>query len=319
MGPDLRQMRYVVAVAREGNFTRAAEQLHVAQQALSQQVRAVEEMLGVQLFDRAVRPVRLTAAGVVFVQEAKRALAVSEMVLERTSAAARGELGKIRLAYTFAIAYETLPVLLDAFAQDTPQVKVASREMFGADMLGNLREDKLDLALTPRMQIDDDIAREALRREPLLAALPDRHRLAKASRIDLAALRDEVFQGWPSAVSPGYHAAVVTACHAAGFEPKVDETSTGSTAWNNIAAGRGVALIVASATPQVRGGIVFVRLGSPPAHVILDALWRRDNELPAIRRFIETARRVRGERGWVSRAPRTGGARQSATVSADSA
>src|SRR6516225_4240992 len=134
MGPDLRQMRYVVAVARERNFTRAAEGLHVAQQALSQQVRAVEQMLGVELFDRAARPVKLTAAGEVFVEEAKRALSVSERVHERTHAAARGELGRIRLAYTYSIAYETLPILLGAFAAAAPRVKVASREMFGADI-----------------------------------------------------------------------------------------------------------------------------------------------------------------------------------------
>ena len=93
MEPELRQMRYIVAVARERNFTRAAEQLHVAQQALSQQVRAVEQMLGAQLFDRAARPIKLTAVGEIFVQEAKRALSAAERVQERTAAAARGELG----------------------------------------------------------------------------------------------------------------------------------------------------------------------------------------------------------------------------------
>jgi DNA-binding transcriptional LysR family regulator len=298
MGPDLRQMRYVVAVARERSFTRAAEQLHLAQQALSQQVHAVEEMLGVPLFDRTSRPVKLTPAGAVFVQEAKRALVASERVLERTSAASRGELGKIRLAYTFAIAYETLPVLLNAFAENTPQVKVSSREMFGADMPFYLREEKLDLALTPHLPLVDDLAREAIRREPLLVALPERHRLASATQIDLAALRDEVFQGWPATVSPGYHAAVLTACHAAGFEPKLDDTSTGSTAWNNIAAGRGVALVVASAAPQLRRGIRLLKLRSPRAHIIIDVLWRHENEPPAIQRFIDLARRVRAARGW---------------------
>ena len=292
-------MRYVVAVARERNFTRAAEQLHVAQQALSQQVRAVEKMLGVPLFDRAARPVKLTPAGTVFVQEARRALSASERVLERTRAAARGELGKIRLAYTFATAYETLPALLAAFAEDAPEVKVASREMFGADMVSGLREEKLDVVLTPRLEPGDDLARQAIRREPLIVALPEGHPLASAAQIDLAELRDEVFQGWPAGVSPGYHAAVITACHAAGFEPQLDDTSTGSTAWNNIAAGRGVALVVASAAPQVRAGIALVRLGSPPAHVILDALWRRDDEPSAVRRFIGTARRVSTERAWL--------------------
>jgi DNA-binding transcriptional LysR family regulator len=299
MGPDLRQMRYVVAVARERNFTRAAERLHVAQQALSQQVSAVERMLGVPLFDRAARPVRLTPAGAVFVQEAQRALSASERVIERTHAAARGELGKIRLAYTFAVAYETLPLLLDAFTQDTPHVKVASREMFGADMLFYLREDKLDIALTPRVDIEEDLAREAVRREPLTVALPERHRLASQPSVDLAALRDELFQTWPAGVSPGFHAAIVAACHAAGFEPKVDDTATGSTAWRNIAAGKGVALAVASATPQIPRGIALVKLRSPEAYIIIDAVWRRDSDLPAVRRFLESARRVGAERHWL--------------------
>src|SRR5262249_20808425 len=142
-------------------------------------------------------------------------------------------------------------------------------------------------------EVGDDLASEAIRREPLVVALPERHRLASAAAVDLSDLRDETFQGWPSAVSPGYHAAVTAACHAAGFEPKVGDTSTGSTAWNNIAAGRGVALLVASAAPQVRGGIAFVRLDAPPAHIILDAVWRRDNQPPAVQRFLDTARRIR--------------------------
>jgi DNA-binding transcriptional LysR family regulator len=108
-----------------------------------------------------------------------------------------------------------------------------------------------------------------------------------------------VFQGWPAAVSPGYNAAGLTACRAAGFEPKVDDTSTGSTAWNNIADGRGVALLVASAAPRVRAGITLVRLSSPPAPIILDALSRRDNQPPAVPRFLDTARRVSAEHGWV--------------------
>ena len=86
-------------------------------------MRAVEKMLGIQLFDRTARPVKLTPAGTVFVQEAKRALSVSERVLERTRAAARGELGKIRLAYTFAIAYETLPILLGASLKTCPRCR----------------------------------------------------------------------------------------------------------------------------------------------------------------------------------------------------
>jgi DNA-binding transcriptional LysR family regulator len=293
-------MRYVVAVARERNFTHAALQLHVAQQALSQQVRAVETMLGVQLFDRAARPVKLTPAGMVFVQEAKRALSASDRVVERTHAAARGELGTIRLAYTFAIAYETLPAVLEAFAEDTPRVNVVAREMFGADMPLSLREGRLDIALTPRFELGEDLARRSIRRERFIVALPEDHPLATQPRIDLTQLRSETFQIWPPAVSPGFHAAVVAACHTAGFDPQVDETASGSTAWRHIAAGRGVALVVASAVPQLPRGIALAELSAPDTHITLDAVWPRDGDLPAVKRFVDTAIRVAGERGWLS-------------------
>jgi DNA-binding transcriptional LysR family regulator len=292
-------MRYVVAVARERNFTRAAEHLHVAQQALSQQVLAVEKMLGVTLFERDTRQVKPTPAGSVFVEEAKRVLAASERAIERTNAAARGEVGKVRLAHTFAIAYETLPALLEAFGQDTPRVQVASRELYGADLLQGLREDKLDLALTPRLDLDEDLASEAVRCEQLVAALPEGHRLASEPQLDLAKLRDEVFQVWPSHVSPGYHSAVMAACHAAGFDPNIDDTATGSAAFGNIAAGSGVALAVASSGPLLPRGIVLVPLGSPGAQIFLDVLWRRDPELPAVQRFVQTALRVSAERHWL--------------------
>jgi DNA-binding transcriptional LysR family regulator len=118
--PDLRQMRYVVEVAREGGFTRAAANLHVAQQAVSQQVRAVEAALGVRLFERTSRGVDLTAAGAVFVQEARRALNAADRVAQRAQAAARGEVGSLRLGYTLATVYETLPVLVDALAAGIP-------------------------------------------------------------------------------------------------------------------------------------------------------------------------------------------------------
>jgi DNA-binding transcriptional LysR family regulator len=177
--------------------------------------------------------------------------------------------------------------------------------MYGADIASNLRDEKLDVALTPRLERGEDLAREPIRREPFVVSLSERHPLAPAVAIDLAALRNEVFQGWPAAVSPGYHAAVIAACHAAGFEPKIDETSTGSTAWNNIAAGRGVALTVTSAVPLLRSGIAQERLSSPPAHILLDAVWRRDNDPPALRRFLDTARRVRNERGWLEPQPAT--------------
>ena len=117
--PDLRQLRYVVEVARQRSFTRAAARLHIAQQALSQQVRVVEDGVGVVLFERTNRGAEPTAAGLVFVKEAERAIAAAERVVSRTRAAARGETGTVRLGYTVTSAYETAPL-------DTPARRAMS-------------------------------------------------------------------------------------------------------------------------------------------------------------------------------------------------
>ena len=105
-------MRYFVAVAEHGNFTRAADELHVAQQAVSQQIRALEATLGVTLLRRSSRKVELTPAGAVFLADAKRVLAASDRATLQVRAAAHGEVGTLRLVYTLVTAFETTPSLL---------------------------------------------------------------------------------------------------------------------------------------------------------------------------------------------------------------
>jgi DNA-binding transcriptional LysR family regulator len=119
---DLRQMRYFVAVAEHGNFTRAADELHVAQQAVSQQIRALEATLSVTLLRRSSRKVELTPAGAVFLADAKRVLAASDRAVRRVQAAARGEAGTLRLVYTLATAWETTPSLLELLSKRHPQL-----------------------------------------------------------------------------------------------------------------------------------------------------------------------------------------------------
>src|SRR5262245_25565957 len=127
-------MRYFVAVAEHGNFTRAADELHVAQQAVSHQVRSLEATLGVTLLRRSSRMVELTPAGAVFLNDAKWVLAASDRAVRRVQAAARGEVGALRLVYTLATAYETTPSLLDALNKRHPDLKVSAREVYGADV-----------------------------------------------------------------------------------------------------------------------------------------------------------------------------------------
>jgi DNA-binding transcriptional LysR family regulator len=283
-GPDLRQLRYVIEVARQGSFTRAAEQLHVAQQALSQQVKAVEEQVGVRLFERGNRGVETTPAGSVFVQEARKVVSGVERVVARTQAASRGEAGSLRIAYTLSTAYETLPALIAEVRDDVPDVRIAQVEMLAADLVAALLEGRQDLALCPRMVVPASIERLELRREPFVAAVGDRHPLAGRDRIGLRELADDEFQLWPRDVAPGYYDAVLAACRAAGFEPRLGDAASGATIWGAIAAGQGVGLVIGSLWEQLPRGITLVALTPPVPRLIFDLLWSKDHDTPVTRR-----------------------------------
>jgi DNA-binding transcriptional LysR family regulator len=295
---DLRQMRYFVAVAEHGNFTRAADELHVAQQAVSQQIRALEATLAVTLLRRNSRRVELTPAGAVFLTDAKRLLAASDRAVRRAQAAARGEAGTLRLVYTLATAYETTPSLLELMSKLYPQLKVGAREVYGADVPELLLSGRCDLALAPMTSFPAGLRQRLVRREVLRLAVSARDPLADADEVELATLRDQRFEVWPRQMSPGYYDVVVGACRAAGFEPSLDERGAGATVWGYIAQGRGAGLVVGSLYEQLPPGIALVNLAPPRPTLAINAVWSDELADPTVDRFLDAAESLGAEHGW---------------------
>jgi DNA-binding transcriptional LysR family regulator len=297
--PELKQMRYVVAVAKERSFSRAAETLHVAQQAVSQQVRLVEKSLGVDLFERTNRGVAITPAGEVFVQEARRTLNAADRVAPRAQAAARGEAGTLRMAYTLATVYETLPALLDAVAAAQPELKLRPQEVFGVDVEELVQSERFDLALAPRVALGRGLDHRAIRREDFVVAVAEGHPLSGREGMALREFADEVLQVWPREMSPGYYDAVLAACRAAGFEPKIAEQAAGSTVWRDIARGDGFGLVVASLGLQLPAGLMLIGLERPAPTLMIDLIWSAERRTPGVERLLEAAERLSGDRGWL--------------------
>jgi DNA-binding transcriptional LysR family regulator len=295
---DLRQMRYFVAVAEHGSFTRAAEELHVAQQAVSQQIRALEATLAVTLLRRSSRKVELTPAGAVFVADAKRLLAASDRAVRRAQAAARGEAGTLRLVYTLATTYETTPSLLELLSERHPQLKVNAREVYGADVAYLLLGGRCDLALAPMTSYPEGLRQRLVRREVLRLAISARHPLAGADQVDLATLKNERFEVWPRHMSPGYYDVVIGACRAAGFEPSLDERGAGGTVWGYIAQGRGAGLVVSSLVEQLPPGIQLINLAPPRPTLAINAVWSEEIEQPVVGRFLDAAASLAAEHAW---------------------
>jgi DNA-binding transcriptional LysR family regulator len=297
---DLRQMRYFVAVAEHGNFTRAADELHVAQQAVSQQIRALEATLAVTLLRRSSRKVELTPAGAVFLADARRLLAASDRAVRRVQAAARGEAGSLRLVYTLVTAYDTVPSLLELLSKRHPELKVSAREVYGAEVADLVLGGQCDLALVPMTSQPAGLRQRLVRREALRLAVSARHPLAGTEQVELTALKDERFEVWPRRMAPGYHDVVVGACRAAGFEPSLDEPGAGAAVWcDYIARGRGVGLAVGSLASQLPPGIALVNLTPPRPTLAINAVWSDDGEMPpTVSRVLDAAATLAAEHEW---------------------
>jgi DNA-binding transcriptional LysR family regulator len=297
-GLELRRLRTFAVVAERRSFTRAADELHIAQQAVSQQIKALERSLGVTLLRRNSRRVELTAEGTIFLADCRRVLAAADRAARRVKAAARGEAGTLRLAYTLTTVWDTIPNLLLALSELHPELKVEAREVFGGDISELLLAERYDIALAPMTSYPRGFRRRTLRREPLRVAVSDKDPLARRKHVELGALHDRFFEVWPREMAPGFYDAVLGACRAAGFEPKLDQHAAGNTVWGYLARGRGVALINASVIEQLPRGITLLELASQPATLTIDAVWHQ-GELPMIERILETGAQLATGRHWL--------------------
>jgi DNA-binding transcriptional LysR family regulator len=298
MTPELRQIRCFVIVAERSSFTAAAEELHIAQQAVSQQIKALERTLGVTLLQRTSRKVQLTPEGVVFLADARRLLASADRAVNRVQAAARGEAGKVRLAYTLTTAYDTVPTMLATANDLAPQLKIDAREVFGGDLVDLFDAEQFDLAVAPKTSYPRGLRQRLIRQETFRLAVAEDHPLVSREQVPLSALQHERFELWPRAMAPGFYDAVAAACRGAGFEHDRDEQAAGSTVWGNIARGRGVALVVSSLIEQLPRGVRLVDLAPPPVKLAITAVWRTGNHQPAVARLVDITTRLAKERSW---------------------
>jgi DNA-binding transcriptional LysR family regulator len=298
MTPELRQIRCFVIVAERSSFTAAAEELHIAQQAVSQQIKALERTLGVTLLQRTSRKVQLTPEGVVFLADARRLLASADRAVNRVQAAARGEAGTVRLAYTLTTAYDTVPTMLATANDLAPQLKIDAREVFGGDLVDLFDAEQFDLAVAPKTSYPRGLRQRLIRQETFRLAVAEDHPLVSREQVPLSALQHERFELWPRAMAPGFYDAVAAACRGAGFEHDRDEQAAGSTVWGNIARGRGVALVVSSLIEQLPRGVRLVDLAPPPVKLAITAVWRTGNHQPAVARLVDITTRLAKERSW---------------------
>ncbi|TIC82560.1 LysR family transcriptional regulator [Nocardioides sp. GY 10127] len=263
---ELRHLRSFVALAEEKHFGRAAARLHLAQPALSQQLRQLEREVGVRLVDRSTRRVELTDAGRLLQQRALDVLADLDRTTDDLAEVAAGRLGRVSVGFVGTATYDVLPRLARLARERLPGVRLDLRgELLAPGLLDAVRERSLDLAVVrPGAEPVDDLEVTPLRTEPFVAVLPAGHPSAGREAVDLAALAEESLVTHPSGHRSAMHERVLAACRAAGFSPReVLEVSETATLVVFVAAGMGVALVPASVQALRVDGVAYVPLARP--------------------------------------------------------
>jgi DNA-binding transcriptional LysR family regulator len=296
---ELRHLRYFVAVAEERHVTRAAARLGIQQPPLSQQIRALETELEVQLFRRKPRGVELTQAGEALLAEARVILDRVEHATAAARRTARGEAGRIGLGFTSSASFHPLvPRVIRAFREAHPLVALSLEEGGTAELVEGLSAERIDAAFvrSPIGPASELIVHSVLEEE-MVAALPAGHRLAAsaaASRMPLAELAGETFILYRRPLGPGLYDAIIAACQRAGYSPQIgQEAPRMLSTLSLVAAGLGVTLIPASMQRLRVNGVAYRRLDSGAGLVApLSLACRRGESAAAARRFIALVRRT---------------------------
>ena len=289
---DLRQLRYLVALAEEGHFTRAAARMHIAQPALSQQIRRLEDEVGLALVDRTTRRVALTDAGALLVDHARRALGEVDAARAELADLAGVRAGHLVIGAMQSLGPFDLTILLAAFHARYPAVELTVQEEVSGELLAMLRTDAVDMAfvsLAERVE-DEGMAVQPLLTEPLVVLLAPDHPLARRKRLRFADLRDERFISFREGA--GLRRILNTAAQEAGFEAQVAfETNEIERARALASRGLGVTVVPESDGHGHGPPVVAVGLHRPTLTRDVTLVWRRNRRhTPAARAFLDLAR-----------------------------
>jgi len=264
---ELRHIRYFLAVADAGNFTRAAEKLGIGQPPLSQQIRDLEKEIGVMLFHRVPHGAELTAAGTAFLDEAKAALASAEKAKLAAQRADRGETGKLSLGFTASAAFNAaVSDTIRKFRNRWPDVRLSLTEMNTNALMDKLMRGEIDAAfIRPGLENPREVRLKPLADEPMVIALPARHPLARHKSLPLSALAHEPFVLFPRTAGLSLYDDIVRACRDAGFELMVtQEAPQMPSVVNLVAAELGVSIVPAAITQIKLDGVAYRPIDGPP-------------------------------------------------------
>lgn len=285
---ELRQIQYFVAIAEAEHFGRASQRVRIAQPALSRQMKLLEAELGVALFERLPRGVRLTEAGRSFLSKTRGLERQLLVAAEEARAAAKGQHGRLRLSFIEAVAWHGLvPDALRQFRGQWPQVELGLTAMPTAEQLAALRREETDAALVYNRDSTEDLTAIELAHHPVVLSVPADSSLADRTEVSVTELDGAQMIGFPRAASPRFYDEVHARLHELNVVPRfVTEFSAETDILAMVSAGAGMALSNASQMNRQPRGVRFIPLADLHVYLRLCLLHRKAAVSLPLSRFI---------------------------------
>jgi DNA-binding transcriptional LysR family regulator len=287
---ELRHLRYFVGVGEEQHFGRAAERLHVAQPALSRQIQDLEREIGFPLFERLPRGVRLSAAGGLFLEDARRILAEVQEAVRRAGQVARGLAGTLRIGFVESISWHGIvPESFRRFRQKQADAELIPIPMLSLAQVEAVRMGRLDVGFIVSMTaLSEDLEQRRVSVHKVVLAAPKGHPVTKQKRLRLRDLRDVPFVCFPRRANPSAYDRLMEACYRGGLKsPRiVQEADDHATILSLVACRLGVALVSDSARWQCPRGVALLPTVDLNVKVSFSLIWRKDNKSPLLQRYV---------------------------------
>jgi DNA-binding transcriptional LysR family regulator len=292
---ELRQICYFLAITEAGNnFSRAAEYLHIDQPPLTQRIKALEKKLKIELFDRKRKPLQLTAAGKIFLEETQLALTSLDRAITRSQQAHRGEIGFLSIGIASSIANTLLPDILQTFCDRFPDVELELRELTADRQIHQLQERRLNIGFEvfDLQKLASDLNVLPMIEESLVVAMPAAHPLASQPQIGLSDLATEKLI-LPSIDEFPFYQEFISYCNQSGFQPQIVRTVKATwlvTILSLVLAKIGIAILPSNVQNLQRQGIVYRNIQAPNLSRQISAIWRQEDLSPILAQFLAVIR-----------------------------
>ena len=287
---ELRHLKYFVNVAEDLNFSRAAGRLFISQPALSRQIKNLEDELGVVLFLRQSDGLMLTEAGKFFLAQAQHILNRSHVAVQTLKTNYTNTSEPLVIGYIPTILQTFLGQTLHSFGHSYPEVALRLHEMPPAEQVRALREGAIDIAFmgNPPDELDEEFTVKCVKKVPIAAVIPDTHRLAHESSINLAELASEKFIGMSEEKFPGRNDRIRDTCRCAGFMPNLHLfADSHASLIALVAAGQGVAIMPNEAEALPHPQVMFIRLHHPIYYARSAAMWRKETPTKSLDKYLK--------------------------------